>query len=414
MSIRIKEWGMMSQPPRGVRLPTEGLTGWGEAARRVGEGFSAVLSGTARVLQERAQVTAAGELADFSERLKAIDQETREELADQDVQDWGYAWQTTSAPKLAEAVNELSPASRKAGQELAAAYNAKASVEAQRDYELGKINRARTQWRNQLENAVQAGDAQQAREWLEAGQGIFVPENQASTEHEAVQSRTNLSRWQKNLQEAPLRTLSELSAAPQQELPQQKTDTERLNHARKQAIRTARQQVLGNLVSCMEGGITPEPEYVQMAVKAGVLHPQQAESLLHKGATDTPIDHRDWVRRVDECDEGDDAAEELMLRIVTAPDMPIKQRKDLLNRVELSRKLPVQDRRLVSRNLWNMYHDGLFGCPGDEAARSRFADIQLGCLTRLEQGGRQGAEKWMRELREDADRWVCFENDNLI
>lgn len=414
MSIRIKEWGMMSQPPRGVRLPTDGLTGWGEAARRVGEGFSAVLTGSARVLKDRAQVTAAGELADFSERLKAIDQETREELANQDVQDWGYAWQTASAPKLAEAVNELSPGSRQAGQELAAAYNAKASVEAQRDYELGKINRARSQWRNQLENAVQAGDAQQAREWLQAGQGIFVPEERLPTENQTIESQANLSRWKKNLQDAPLRTLSELATAPAQELPQQQTDAQRLNYAKKLAGRTARQQVLGNLVSCMESGISPEPEYLKMAVTAGVLRPEQAEATLRGGLTTWTRDkQRDWLQRVDECDEGDEAAEQMMLHIVTS-DLPVKERKELLSRVERSRKLPAQDRRHVSRNLWSLYRDGAFGCPGDDAAQQRFAELQQSSLARLEQDGRQGAEEWIRELRRDADRWVCFSNDNLI
>lgn len=405
----------MSQPSRGVHLPTNGLTGWGETARRVGEGFSAMLKGTAQVLQDRAQVAAAGELADFSERLKAINQETREELANQEVQDWDYAWQTASAPKLAEAINELSADSRQAAQELATAYNAKASVEAQRDYELNKINRARSQWRNQLDNAVQAGDAQQAREWLEAGQGIFVPEEQLPTENRAVQSQANLSRWKKSLQEAPLRTLSELASAPDQELPQQKTDNQRLDYAKKLAGRAARQQVLGNLVSCMESGVSPEPEYLKMAVNAGLLSNEQAEYTLRTEppAALTREKQRDWLRRVDECDEGDEAAEELMLRIVTA-DMPVKDRKNLLNRVERSRKLPMQDRRHISSNLWSLYQDGIFGCPADDAAQQRFADLQQSSLAHLENDGRQGAEQWLHELRRDADRWVCFSKDNMI
>lgn len=405
---------MMSQPPRGVRLPTDGLTGWGEVSRRMGEGISGILTGTARALHERAQVAAAGELADFSERLKTIDEETRAELADQDVQDWGYAWQKASASKLAEAVNELSPGSRQAGQELAAAYNAKASLEAQRDYELGKINRARSQWRNQLENAVQAGDAQQAREWIQAGQGIFVPENQVAQENETVVSQANLTHWKKNLQETPLRTLSELSTAPKETLPQQDTDAQRLAHAKKLAARTARRQVLGNLLSCMESGVAPEPEYLKLAVNAGVLRQEQADAMLRpEPASPAPSAQRDWVRRVDECDEGDEAAEEMMLRIVTS-DLPVQQRRQLLQRVELSRKIPAQDRRRVSRELWSMYHDGIFGCPGDAPARLRFDELQQSCLTRLEQEGRQAAEKWMRDLRQDANRWVCFDKDNPI
>lgn len=403
----------MKQPSRGVHMPTDGLTGWGEAARHVGEGFASVLTGTARVIQERAQVTAAGELADFSERLKSIEQETRDELASQDVQDWDYAWQTASAPKLAEAVNELSPTSRQAGQELAAAYNARAAVEARRDYELGKIDKARNQWRNQLENAVQAGDAQQAQEWLHAGQGIFVPESHVPAESQAIESQASLSRWKKNLQETPLRTLGDLSAAPEQDLPQQKTDAQHLAYARKLAGRTARQQVLSNLVSCMDSGISPEPEYMQMAVKAGVLSQEQADITLQGNTSALTLENRrDWIRRIDECPEEDEAAEALMLNIATS-DMPASEKKSMLARIEQSRKLPLSERQNLSRNLWSMYHDGLFGCPSDAAAQRHFAALQQGCLSRLEKEGRQGVAQWLQKLRDDADHWVCFSPDNL-
>lgn len=402
----------MSHLSRGVRMPTDGLTGWGEAARRMGEGLSAVLMGASRVMQDRAQVTATGELAHFSERLKSIDQETREELANQEVEDWNYAWQAASAPKLAEAINELSPSSRQAGQELASAYNAKAAVEAQRDYELSKIDKARSQWRNQLQNAVQAGDSQQAREWLQAGQGVFVPEEQMPAESQTIESQASLSRWKKNLQEEPLRTLSVLSTTPEHELPQQKTDAQRLAHARKLAGRTARQQVLGNLVSCLEGEVSPEPDYVNMAVSAGVLTPQQADTALQETTIDLSHEkRRQWLRRIDESPCDDDDAEGLMLEVATS-NMPLRDKKMLLNRIEVCRQLPEADRRQMSRTLWDMYHDGLFGCPADETAQQWFAELQHGSLDRLHKDGSQATEEWMRQLRDSADQWVCFSPEN--
>lgn len=413
MSIRIKEWGMMSQPSRGVRMPTDGLTGWGEAARRVGEGFAALLTGTSRAMQNRAQVAAAGELADFSNRLKTIDQETRAELAEQDVQDWNHAWQSASGPKLAEAINELSPGSRQAGQELAAAYNARAALEAQRDYELGRIDKARTQWRNQLENAVQAGDAKQAKEWLEAGQGIFVPEDELPVETQAVESQASLSRWMKQLQNSPLGALSELADTPPEELPGQKQDAQRLAHERNVAQRAAKREVLGNLITCMESGMTPEPGYVKKAEKAGVLTATQAESALAEPG-DKEVsrrERREWTRRVDECADGDEAAESLMLDITTA-DLPLAERKSLLTRLEVSRSLPAGDRQFLSYTLWNMYHNGLFGCPGDADAQARFAELQQESLFQLQQGGRRGAAEWASSLRDSSDKWVCFPTDN--
>lgn len=395
-------------------MPTDGLTGWSEGARRVGEGFSAILAGTARVMHDRAQVAAAGELADFSERLKTIEQETRDELANQDVQDWNYAWHTTSAPKVAEAINELSPSSRRAGQQLAAAYTARAAVEAQRDYELGKIDKARTQWKTQLDNAVQAGDARQAHEWLQVGQGIFVPEENLPAESEAIESQARLSHWKKELQDAPLRTLSALAGAQESELPQQKTDAQMLAHAQSLARRTARRQALGNLVSCMESGVTPEREYVEMAVKAGALTEKQAESAMKETSSAlTPVMKCDWTRRVDECADGDEAAENLMLDIATA-DMPVHDKRYLLNRIETSRKLPAADRQLLSRKLWDMYHDGIFGCPGDELAQSHFAEIQQSCLARLQNDGKDGMAHWLSSLRHSTDKWVCFSDNTLI
>lgn len=399
----------MSQPSRGVRLPIDGLTGWGEAARRVGEGVSAVLTGTARVLQERAQVSAAGELASFSARLKAIDEETREELAGQEVQDWNYAWQTASAPKLAEAINELSPDSREAAHELAQAYNAKASLAAQRDYELGRIDRAREQWRSQLNHAVETGDARQAQEWLRAGQGIFVPETRMPQENETVESRVSLSRWKKGLQETPLLTLSELSAAQEYELPRQKTDAQRLTHARSEASRFARREVLSELISCMDSGVTPDPDYLKMAVAAGVLTQEQSQAALQeKPAELTRARRRIWLRRIDECPDDEESAEKLRLDIAAA-DMPVKERQELLSRVEQSRNLPAERRISLSRELWSLYQNGALGCPGDDIAQQEFARLQQDALARLNRQQLEETAEWLSSLKSLSNRWVCFE-----
>lgn len=408
MSIRMKEWGMMSLPSRGVHMSTEGLTGWGEAARRTGEGISAALDGAAHIMRERARVSAAGELADFSDRLRAIDQETRDELVGQDVQDWNYAWQRASAPKLAEAIDELSPASRLAGQQLAYAYNAQASVEAQRDHELQKIDKARAQWRRQVDQAVQEGDAQEAQQWLQAGQGIFVSSEDMAQQNEALESKAHLSRWQRELQESPLRTLSAMSEAQESELPRRKADTESLTYAKRRAGRAARHEVLETMRSCLENEQEPDPEYMRMAVRAGVLTQAESDAAQEKPAALSYEQRRDWMSRVDECEDDDDAAEDLMLRIAAAP-MPAAERRSLLKRVEVSRSLPVAERRSMSRSLRELYRDGVLGCPGDDAAQKRFAELQQGSLELLAQGGAQAVGLWVQGLRDMSDRWVCFD-----
>ena len=405
---------MMSQPSRGVHLSTDGLTGWGEAARRTGEGISAVLVGSAEVLREQARVAAAGELADFSERLRSIEQETRDELAAQEVQDWDYAWQKASAPKLAEAIDELSPDARNAGRSLAEAYNSRASLMARRDHELQKIDKARTQWNRRVEDAVQAGDAHQASEWLQAGQGVFVPEGQLPAEQQAARSRANLHRWQRELQEQPLQTLSRLTAAQQEELPHPGQDAERLAHARSQAGRAARGEVLGQLVRCMEEELTPEKDFLDLAEQAGVLTAAQRRSAGQSESTPlTPENRRSWTRRIDECPEDADAAEALQLEIATAA-MPRTERRRLLERVQLSRSLPERERQSLSRSLWELYSAGALGCPEDEEAQSHFAALQQQSLHRLAQEGSQGAAQWVQGMRDLADRWVCFDPQSTM
>lgn len=399
----------MSTPSRGVHLPTDGLTGWGEATRRVGEGVSAVLTGAAHVLQDRAQVSATGELADFSARLKAIDEETRDEMAGQEVQDWDYTWQSISAPKLAEAVNELSPESREAARELASAYNARASLTAQRDYELGKINKARAQWQNRLNSAVEAGDAEQAQQWLRAGQGIFVPEQRMPQENEAVESQVSLSRWKKDLQEAPLRTLSELTTAPEEALPRQKEDAQRLAYARNAAGRSARREVLNNLLTCMDSGVTPNPAYMKMAVTAGVLTQEQSDAVLQEThAEPSHAVRRDWLRRIDECPEDEDATEKLRLDIVAA-DMPSKERRGLLERVEMSRRLPADRRIALSRELWGLYRAGALGCPNDDHAQQHFAALQKKSLSYLSLHDSKETANWLSKMKNLSNRWVCYD-----
>ena len=396
---------MMSMPSKGVHLPTDGLSGWASAARLSGEGLSAVLSGSAQVLQDQARVSAAGELADFSERLKSIEQETRDELASQDIQDWNYAWQAASQPKLTEALGELSWDARQAGQQLAEAFNARASLEAQRDHELGKIDKARAQWRQQVNNAVQAGDAQQAQEWLQAGQGIFVPQGEVPAESQAIESRAKLARWQQDLQATPLLTLGALSSAPEEALPRQQADAQQLERAKAQATRSARQEVLHHLVTCMEDESAPDADYMQQAVQAGVLSSEQAQRLQQAPDPLTLDARRNWLRRVDECTEEEE--ETLMLDIATAP-IPPKERRNLMKRVELCRRLPARERRNLSKSLWNLYNDGVLGCPSDDAAQEHFAELQQMSLLHLEQEGSQAASQWLRGMRDLSNRWVCF------
>ena len=69
MAIRMKEWGMLRAPSSSVHLPVQGVMGWGEAAQSLGSGIAKALLGSAELVQEKEQVTATGDLADFSRRF---------------------------------------------------------------------------------------------------------------------------------------------------------------------------------------------------------------------------------------------------------------------------------------------------------------------------------------------------------
>lgn len=406
---------MLGAPSRGVHLPTDGLTGWADSARRVGEGMSAVLMGGAQMLQERARVVSAGELAEFSERLQSIDRETRDELADQDeVQDWDHSWQAASAPKIAEALNELSADSRQAGEKMAADFSARAALEARRDYELSRIDKARSRWRSQVERAVQQGDPARAQDILQAGQGIFVPEHGMQEECESTESRAQLNRWQQNLQADPLPALAQLNSCPQDQLPRRADDVRHLESAKRKAQRTARQGVLHTLLTCLQQGEAPEPAYMEQAAAAGIITPEQARHATAQSphAPLPPAELNTWMQRIDDGDDDQEATEALQLQIATAP-MPADTRRRLLQRVELSRTLPAADRTRLSRHLWSLYSEGSLGCPKDHEAQQHLAALLQDSLPRLAREGGEATANWVRNMRAAADRWVCFDPNSL-
>lgn len=404
---------MMSPPSRGLHMPTDGITGWGAAAQRAGEGVAAALAGTGRALEEHARVTTAGELADFSERLRAIDRETRDELAEQDVQDWNYAWQQATGPKLEEALGELSSTARHAGRKLAQEYSARASLEAQRDYELQRIDKARSQWRNRVDEAVRSGDARQAQEWLRAGQGVFVAPGDMEKEEKAANSQARLNRWQGELEQQPLQALCRLTTAGEDELPTRQEDTGRLAQARTRAGRAARQEVMQRLVAYTEDDVAPEPEYVQMAGAAGVLNAKQTAAALQAPKPLSVTERREWLRRIDECPDEAGQADALRLDIATAA-IPPAERRGLLRRLEQSGRIPARQRMGLSRRLGELYRSGGLGCPGDDEAQLYYGSLQQETLARLEQDGPEAADRWLNGMNDVSNRWVCFNPQSSI
>lgn len=398
----------MQRVPSGVvQVPLQGLMGWETAARDMGEGVSHVLLGSVQLAEEREKVTQMGELAAFSERLRTMADETRQELSGQQVRDWDYAWRAAYAPRLAEAVAELPPTARQAGRTWGERYSAQASVEALRDRELASIDKARQQWRARVDEAVASGDEQRATQWLKEGQDVFVPSEKIEQEEASVRSRAALSRWQTKLQNAPVQTLADLQAAHEEDMPCRAQEKEQLHTAERTARREARQNFLDRLTQDEASGAWPDAAEWKLARQAGLITKDQERSARQKPAELSPRERCDWQRRIDECPEEEAAMMELSFDVLTAP-LPQKERQMLMRRVKQASSVAAEDRRAMSRQLWHLYSEGCFGCPGDRMALQRLSDLQRSGLPLLAEQGAEASAQWVEALRSTADGWVCF------
>lgn len=401
----MKEWGMLARPGNGVRLPVQGILGMDAAARAVGQGVSDLASGSLSLIQAQRKVTTTGDLAAFSARLHEIGQETREELSGMEIRDWDYSWNESCTPKLDAAIREMPESSRQAASELARSFSAQASLKARRDAELGRIDQARKQWQSRIDESVEAGDMDQAREWLEVGHGVFVPESQMEDRLKEIQSRCCLSGWRKKLQESPLQALASWEDEEQR---RPLRDKERLQLEGE--TREIRRQLSSSLAALWQEslgeGRLPDPDQLALAEKAGVISTSQRHESL---APFRPLDTAqwcDWIRQIDEREENDDAA--LRLQIATSA-LPAEERFSLLKRMDSTDGVPVVERQAVSRRLWNMYRNGCLGCLGDQQAVQRWKKLQETGLSLLVTEGSTGVNRWLDSLPQVENRWVCFE-----
>ena len=178
MAIRMKEWGMLSYPRQGVQLPTHSLNDWARSGQASGQGLAGALQGAAELAAAMQRVSSTGSEADIAARLESIACETADELRDKPVRDWDYSWQQAYEPRLNQMLSELDTDAREQARRMSPTYSAHHSLRARRESELERIRHSRRQWQDQVESAVQRGDAESARRWLEQGREVFVPASQ--------------------------------------------------------------------------------------------------------------------------------------------------------------------------------------------------------------------------------------------
>lgn len=408
MAIRMKEWGMQAYPRQGVHLPLNALNDWERSGRTLGQGVADAGQGLATLVPAIEQVTRAGHCADAASMLEEIGRETAEELLNLPVRDWDYSWQQAYAPRVHEMLNEFSGGEREEALRLSELYGRKFSLEGRRQMELNRLHQAKACWRRQVDAAVQRGDAESAREWVEQGRGVFVPETEMQQELEHTQSRSLQSSWQQRLLQDPHAALADW-LSPDSSKPAGAAELKSLEGEMQKARAGLFDSLAAQLGASVEQGTEPDVQMLERAVAAGVLSPEQVAALQQPCVALGVAESCNWLRRIDERVETDDSR--LVVEIALSP-LPVEQKQVLLRRVKDTAGLAPQRRRRVSCALWNLYRTGRFGCPGDEEAMRCLGRLQEEGLLRMNSRPEKETEHWLESLcRAEDDNWVCFEQE---
>lgn len=406
MAIRMKEWGMLSYPRQGVQLPTHSLNDWARSGQAFGQGLAGALQGSAELAAAMQRVSSTGSEADIAARLESIARETADELRDKPVRDWDYSWQQAYEPRLNQMLSELDTDAREQARRMSPTYSAHHSLRARRESELERIRHSRRQWQDQVESAVQRGDAESARRWLEQGREVFVPASQLPQQVEAVESRSLSARWHQQVQQNPAAALTAWQAGDAAR-PSREEDLRPLQSLMEQTRSELRAGLALQLAAAVEQGAAPDEAALGQAATAGVF-PQ--EWLADYRRTPQPLavaDTCDWLRRIDERAAGDD--DRLVVQIALAP-IPVEERRLLLRRVQATAALPPEQRAGISRTLWSLYHEGHFGCPGDAAALRSLGRLQDEALQRQQSSpNAKDLHHWLESLQGSGDHWLCYQ-----
>ena len=405
MAIRMKEWGMLAYPRQGVHLPVSALNDWGRSGRALGQGVAAAGTGVAELASAIKLVSDTGDEADIAGMLEEIARETTEELLESPVRDWDYSWKQAYTPRVQEMLRQFTGDAQERARKMSELYGSRYSLDGLRQLEVKRMRRAREHWQKQVDAAVQRGDSEAARLWMEQGTGVFVPESGLQQQLDKVQSRSLHAQWQQRMAQDPVAALTAWDD-PAEQKPREPEDAQSLEQEVQQARAGAFSALALQLAAGVEQGADPAPEELERAAAAGVLSRELLESARQSRKPLSAADACNWLRRIDERAPEDD--ESLMVEIALAP-VPVEERRMLMKRLQGSAQVPPQKRQAVSRRLWKMYHDGCFGNPGDAEALQCLGGLQEEALLRQTSTGADDCEQWLRQLQEEADAWVCYQ-----
>ena len=413
----MKDWGMLAPPPAAVRYHTEGINNIAKAQSQFinsaqNAGFDAIQSATNhrkellkqdKIEEEKSMVRRAGELASFASNMEQINKDSYRQLAEQKPKDWRYSWNQTVHPPMQEALASLSDGTREAAMPIAAVYSQRGAIDSQTKYEIDSINQSRNQWKTQLEQSIQSGDAQEAKRWLGLGQEIFVPADQMSDRIAEVESSCLLAQRQAQLQAEPLSTMSQLI---NEELsPLNEKDQLRFNNSLALAASKVQLELREQLKQDIKLGVQSDPNLIQQAQQAKLIGDIPVP-------TDKPLELQEsqWRSVIDQSPLQElDTRVKLELQLASS-SLPSTSKKKLLHRIDQSMELSQSDRRSINRQVCRLYQDGYLGALGDKSSLNRLISQQDEGLEQLRLGGVSQAALWINDRQQSAKRWICYQD----
>lgn len=404
MPIRMKEWGLKAYPGQSVQVPLSGISGMGEAARAFGRGLAAAGEGIGQLMEMQERVVSQGETAALRDDLQQVAETARQQMMeDGEIGNWEESWQQMVAPMVEPLLQKIPERRRENALRVAQETLQRASLEAQRAYEVGRLTKARRQWETRVSEAVQRGDAKSALSRLEEGRETFVPEGEMEQRRRSLQSRCCSAAWRSRLQEDPVGTLAAWRAEDA-ERPQEEADYRSLGEEIAETGRSLRRRLGSEFSQSVLQGLPPAPEAVQGAVAAGLMPEQPKET---KPKALSAREEAEWMRRADECEADEDSLAALQLQLATL-SAPMPQRRRLMAYLEEGRALPQAPRRELSTELWNMYRKGVFGCAGDAVPQQRLCRLLNESRRLLAEGDADATTAWLTSLRTKETPWLCF------
>ncbi len=434
MAIRMKEWGMLAPAPENVDRSGQKRAildhidiaqARGNSLRHLGEGIATYTQGESEREERRKkceeeellnQVQSTGELTELMNQLQYASTRAAAEMEDISAgDDFDYAWRERATPHYREALAELSPASREAGQKLADIYSQRDEIQVRQQKKLSLIDRARSLWNSSLQRSVSEGDEATAALKIDSAANIFIPQQDIDKAKQTAASAANFSRWNKEFKTAPIQTLARYKKAAGDQLPYNKDHRDSLATLSRDTELGARSALVQQLSRQLLANQEITEAELQSSLDAGLISKDQLRHITSQH-TRLPrrqenLDYSQWQEQVDACPSDEQALLQLKLGIASSP-LNKQNKKKLLLRVESNAELSDSSRQEMHRSIVNAYKAGAFGTPGDPNALARLCQLRDLAPSRIKNEGLKAFDDFISDHSLPEPVWVCHSDQS--